>query len=250
MLWTNKSEFVRVAAPNLPPSPALYVNEKTHQAFVVLRLATWRSWGYGHLATCVLIWAIAILVGLVLWQNLVFLEDPVMRGSFTALGFALTFAVCKSIFHAIFDGFFARQLFAVRTRFWFTPELIAFCSSFYHSGVAIDRLWRNIPVACRFDTCSDIEAAEAGAITSPFAFRIQQRRQTACNLRLIVGIASSHSLTANAFDMPALRAIPVCECDQRDAAQIATVLSAASAVTSKSVHSHEGNAMPRDIDLR
>lgn len=245
----TKPNLVRVTAPGLPPSPALLFDEQLRQAAVSLRLPTWRSWGRAHVATNLVLVASSAAVGGWLWLYLAGLT-PVPRASLSLMAWGLSYAFAKPFSHVLFDGFLARQLFATSSKVWFTELAIAFKTSLYENGVLVDRSWNGQPILSRFDVTQDLEAAEAVTISSPYANHVQRRRQTACILRMIVGVSSSNRPASLARDPQLMRAIPVLEVDQRDAAQIAMVLTAATALTSKQSANNGSHRIGRDIDAQ
>lgn len=244
---SNPNRYRRVVAPGLPSSPPVYLDAQDHKALVIVQVATWRSWGYAEATTKIALWCITGVCTLSLWNWLAILQDPKARVCLTAMGLGLTYAFTNSLGRPVLEGFFARQLFSTRTKITFAPDSIAFRSRLYRNGVVIWRKWRGENVEPRFDVAQDYDATESGYSPYQMMGLVQRRRQTACLVRLIIAVASSNRLTTTSV-LTSMRSVPLLEADQRDAPRIATVLTAASALTSQQREAHTDQGISIDVD--
>lgn len=238
----------RMVSPGLPASPPLFFDERDGTATVNVCVATWRGWGLAQGATKFVTFGVSGLAGSVIWHGLSELAERGSQVCLTAMGFGLTYGMGYSLTHSVLDGFFARQFFSTRTQLRFTSESFSFRSRFYRKPVVIWRKWRGQPVELRFDVTKDCDASDFGYSPYQNSNLVQRRRQTACVIRLIVAVASSHR-PVQSFSDPLMRAIPLLEVDDRDAPRVATVLTAAAAITSRHTQASSHPQAGVDVDL-
>ncbi len=245
----RRPKFVRVAAPGLPPWPQLYFDPTQQRAVVKVRLATWRSWELAHKTSTLIRWTINLCVMVWLWNRLAFPDLPLFRILFTLLGLTLCAALTKLLLPTALDGFFARQFFATTSKFWFLPNAIAFRSRLYESGILIERRWKNQPVLIRFDITPDPEAEQTETHpTRQQKPKDQRPRRRAQILRLILTTADQTQLITIQQNPTWMRAIPLLEIDQQDAARVTVVLTAAVSLTSQQHPTPEPKTPGLDID--
>ncbi len=151
--------------------------------------------------------------------------------------------------HLAIDGFLARQLFAVRTTFWFDPQAVAFKSRLYANGVVIWRTWEESLVAVRFDVHPDIDADRYEFRPDITKKQIKQRQRGAHTLRLIVETNNQDQITMTTRNPNMMRSIPVLELDQDDTSRITMILNAAAALTQLSPAEQVINQPAVDIDI-
>lgn len=242
----NKTRLVPYHAPGLPTWPRLRFDRERKYAQVIVRVPTWRSWGRAYFATRVVRWLINFYVGWQVWHQLAFLDYPFGQGFWVMIVVAMFTAAAKPWLHAALDGFFARHPFAVTTKFWFAPNAIAVKSRLYTNGIIIRRDWNGRKVDVTFDVDSDQDAQDHLLPRKDGTFQ-ESRKNTASQLRLIIA-ADNHERMAVLGDDPSMmRAIHVIDLDQDDAAAVATVLIAASALTQPSPSRRP--TIPTGIDI-
>ncbi len=229
----EKSHFTRVTTPGLPPWPGLNWDAQQKRAVVTFRLATWRSWERAFWLTKIAAWIINLLVAAYLWKWLIFIPNPIARGFLTFVGWGVSAAITKPLFPAAFAGFLARQIFAVRSTFWFTPQTIACRSPLYENQILLERHWQGHPVQVRFDISPDTDAQHQAALSAETPHQLRRQYQSAQLLRLIISTHDPHRSIPTASNSPLMRSIPLLEIDARNAAPVATVLTAATALTGR-----------------
>ncbi len=243
----SKSKFLCVTAPGLPTYPRLWFDPERKRAYVIARLATWRSYERAIRTTMLLRWTLNGLLVWTLWARLPFRDAPIAQGFFTFVGFGFFAMLTKAVLHPTLDGFWARQLYSIRTTFWFTPDAIAFHSPLYENGILLWRTWRDQPVQGRFDLSPDLEAASlkmsANSKVAP-----NPNLQTAHVLRLLIASHDTQQTTQKISHPQLIRAIPVAEIDLRDAQQLTIVLTAASAITAPQPDLSRAQSFGLDLD--
>lgn len=246
---TDKTTMRPYTAPGLPPRPKLWFDREQKQAKVTLRLATWKSWLCAFYASRILRWLLNFTLGWKLWHELDFIENPFGRGFWILIVVGMFSSAVKPFLHATLDGFLARQLFAVRTTFWFNPKAIAFRSRLYANGVVIWRVWEQEPVKIRFDVEQDPEASEY-EVRQDFALKtFSYRQKSAFTLRLIVETNDESYATTSSHHPSSMRAIPALELDSKDAANITMVLMTATVLTQHLPDKQTANHPGFDIDI-
>lgn len=236
-------------APGLPGIPRLYLDEERKRAQVTTRLATWKSWVYAHHLTRVLRWLLNFAVGWKLWHELTYFENPIGRWFWSIILVGFFSTAVRPFLHLGIDGFLARQLFAVRTTFWFDPKAVAFKSRLYANGVVIWRTWAESLVAIRFDVQRDYDADEHDIRSDVTKNQIKQRKKGAHYLRLIVETNNQDRIAMTTRNPSMMRSITVLELDQHDTSRITMILNAAAALTQLSPAEQVTNQPGVDIDI-
>jgi hypothetical protein len=231
----NSATFTRVTSPGLPSWPSLLLDTRHKRAVVSIRLATWRSWLWAHRASLLMGWCVNLWAGWWVWEWSELLADPLVGGCLAVLGFGVGGALTKPLFPPALDGFLARQVFASRSRVWFTPEVIAFRSRLYTNGVLLWRRWRDQPVQFKFDITSDPEAAEQRSAMTPAQAALGPRLQSAHLLRLVISTFDPSRVFTQATQANVVRSLPLLEVDLCDAQRLTVVLSTAAALTAAPV---------------
>lgn len=230
----NRIGFQRVSAPGLPPLPKLWLDAKNTRAYVCVKLATWRSHERSRITVTLLRFCLNIGVGVYIWGRLSVLQNIVGQVLITLFLVSIFAGLTRKILHDGLEGFFARQLLAVRTKFWFTSEIIAFKSRLYENGVIVRRSWNGQPVQGRFDLSNDDGITEARSQHSQQQqVRDNSHLRNASILRLVISAFNPNQTMAQGQQPSFLRAIPVLEIDSRDAQKLTVVLTAASTLTSR-----------------
>lgn len=245
----EKSSFNRVTAPGLPPWPGLYLDASQQRAVVSFRLATWRSWARACWLTKIAAWIINLLAATYLWQWLNFIPNPLARGFLAFVGWGISATITKPLFPAAFAGFLARQMFATRSTFWFTPQAIACRSPLYENHVLLERHWHGHPVQIRFDITLDTDAQQQASLSAETPHRLRRQYQSAQLLRLIISTHDPHRTIQTVSNGSLMRSIPLSEIDARDAAPVATVLTAATALTARMPKVQTPQTAGIDIDV-
>lgn len=244
---SEKSSFIRLAAPGLPTWPRLYFERQQQRAIVTFRLATWRSWERAFLLTKLSSWIVNLIAAVYLWHWLGLIPFPIARIFLTFLGYAMTAAITKPLFPAAFAGFFARRIFAIRCTFWFSPQAIACRSPLYENNLLLQRHWHNFPVQFRFDITPDTETQQKATLSAETPHQLRRQYHSAQLLRLIITTHNPHQ-TISATNNPLMRSIPLLEINTKDAAQVATVLTTATALTT-CITKQSTTPQAQDIDL-
>jgi hypothetical protein len=241
--------MIRVVAPGLPSWPSLWFDPQAKQAVVTARLATWRGCETAHRLTTILrwVWNCGIAAASILWLSRSI--HPVLAGYVCLLGVAFTDGFTRRAMHAAFDGFFARQIFAVRVRVWLTPAAVAFRSRLYDRGVVVWRTWHGHPVKTLFDLCADSDAAAHREHVQQKGKRDNFDHLKSANLlRMVVATANAQHVASSSTQTNFLRSIPMFEIDLRDAQKFTMVLTAAASLTAGSPEHRPGRQQGVDID--
>ncbi len=243
----KKSSFIYLTAPGLPPWPGLSFDAQQQRAIVTFRLATWRSWERAFLLAKLSGWTTNIMTAAFLWHWFSFIPFPIARIFLTFLGYTMTATITKSLFPAAFAGFFARRIFAIRSTCWFSPQAIACRSPLYENNLLLKRHWHNFPVQFRFDITPDTETQQKATLSAETTHRLRRQYHSAQLLRLIITTHDPHrNISAN--NNPLMRSLPLLEIDAKDAPQVATVLTAATALTT-CITKPSTDIPAQDIDL-
>ena len=245
----EKSHFTRVSAPGLPPWPELHWDAQQQRAFVSFRLATWRSWEQACWLTKIAAWITNLLVAAYVWHWLIFIPHPIARGFLTFVGWGISAMITKPLFPAAFAGFLARQIFATRSTFWFAPQTITCRSPLYQNQILLERHWHGHPVQIRFDITPDTDAQQQAYIAAETPHPLRRHYHSAQLLRLILSTHDPHRTISTASNSPLMRSIPLLEINLRDAAQLATVLTAATALTGRLPEVQTPQTAGFDIDV-
>ena len=238
--------FNIVTAPGLPTFPRLYFDAQQRRAYVEAKLATWRSWKTANQVVRLVRWCLNGLAGWWTWHQLAFIDEPVARMFLTSWAFLIVVVISRPVMHLAFEGFLARQVFAARNRFWFTPQAISFQSRLYDHAVKIARTWKDQSVACRFDVTEDLDAAIASSGFDDVVKSVKSRLQSAYLLRLVVATFDPLRSVHEGQKANMLRSIPVLEVDLRDAQGLTVVLAAATSLTASKL---EPNRRQTGVDI-
>jgi len=245
----NKTTFSPVTAPGLPTWPVLMFDSVRRRAKVSLRLATWQNWTYAHYASQVIRFVLSFIVGGYTYTHLGFIENWIGQSFWAIIGACFFSTIIKPIVHTTCDGFLARQVFATRTVLWLNPQSIAFRSSLYTNGVVLWRNWKHRPISIQFDITSAPNAQNHQHHADPARQQLQQKQQSNCLLRAIISTPNQHHLPTTPTNPNLMRAIPILELDQEDAANVTMVLIAATSLTQQSPKEKTTPKHGTDIDV-
>lgn len=226
----NKN-YQRHTAPGLPIWPLLLVDQERQHAFISFRAVTWHSYRRAMVASKLATVMIALFAGGLLWMQTASLESPLGRGGVAFLGFGVALALAKTFLPTTFEPFLARQVFARRSKIWFTPDQMAFCSPLYENGIVISRNWQDQLVRASFDVAPDPEAEEIKSQPYEPHQRFPAGLQSAQVLRLVITTLDPRRDVSNSAHAQVVRAIPMLPIDLHDAQHLTVVLAVAAELT-------------------
>lgn len=239
-------DMVQVTAPGLPPWPRLYFDRRKRRAMVVAKHPIWRSYEWALWTAAFFKWMVFFSVAYWGWLYLSQLE-PVLRflALFLVLGFLLP--VLDAAIRYSGSGFLARQIFATKTVFWASPNVIAFRSRFYHKPVVIWRQWKGQRVRARFILNRDQDAASRMTMNSTKQLLPRHHLDEAMVLEIVVATVDPKTSIASR-DQMLQRSIPVTEVNMRLARKFTMVFSAATMLTSIGPNETQHTTPGTDID--
>lgn len=248
----SRQGLKRVTAPGLPPSPALWADDRRTRVVAVARHPTWRSTECA-LATIRLLTLTmqASLAWLVLW-GLPWTERSPLEFSARVVGWliaaALVSAILTPLARQTLVGFLERRVFASRTVLGFTPEAIVLRTRLYRRPVVVWRRWRGVPVETRLIVQEDPGARRYAATLNAKRRQDRAHLDDSTVLALVLSLAARPGHPEHGAAR-SRRAIPLTELPRELAPWFTMALQAAADLTTPaSTQPGKQTARGTDID--
>lgn len=245
--------FKKHVDPGLPPVPPLMVDEGQREAYFKIRAVEWRSVERARIATGAVIFLHGIVTIFLTWLSLPASSKETTRLLLAALLSLVGIAVSARIMRAVLPGFLSRQVFARRLKIAFSPDWIAFKSSYYDNGVRISRRMNGRSLTVQAIVEDDVEA-KAHAETLPARKqdgRIESRKhlsQASC-LMLMLRTGAEPGEIDELSTGRRFRTIPVAGMDKKTAERLVVLINAAMELTRRKTTYHSNDLSGRDLDL-
>ncbi|MCO8122875.1 hypothetical protein NHH03_14095 [Stieleria sp. TO1_6] len=245
----------RYIDPGLPPWPPLYFDEENRCARVSVRIADWRSFDRGILATKVCVIPAAIYAMFRIWMAIPDDQEPLVRFVMWLAGVGIVVPLLVSSAEMFLPRSFASTLFAHNLKFIATADAVGFRSWFYDRGLRVGRGEGRDAVLLRTMLGEDRDAEARLEQLSDAPPNPAQRRYPKSHLKhakvidLVIESGISQQRVSDPSSATGFRSIAIAGADSKQGEMLTMVFNTAIRLTTETSSNRSGLGPSEGMDL-